>query len=701
MRVNRRRIVKVAVASSLVLGFWATVLPGVAGAAQAGDAPSPASPDIQFILNSFSFLVWGVLVMWMCAGFTMLESGSVRTKNASMICLKNVGIYSIAALAYFVVGYNLMYVDVDGFIGTFRFLTGPTEAEAALFDGATGRMDEIVGNGHSAMSGWFFQVMFVATTASIVSGAILERVKLWMFWAFTLVLTAFIYPIAGAWAWGGGWLGEQGFQDFAGSTVVHVTGGCAALAALLVVGPRRGKFRPDGTVKATPPSNVLVVTLGVLILWLGWFGFNGGSQLALSTPTDVVMMSSVLANTNLAAAGGLVAAVVVARPIFGRLGLASSLNGALAGLVAITAGPNIADSGWAVVIGAVGGLLCSVATKLMERLRLDDVVGAIPVHLVSGIWGTLAASIAAGADFGVQLLGVASVAAFAFTASFIVWKTLDLAVGMRVSSDVEYVGQDVGELGIESHPEFVLVPEDYEDYRGPLPGRGPRRRRGRWPDEPGRPAGAMDPRLAAMHPPGWPAPPGAAPPGATPTNQALPHRDNPNHSAGPPGRAPLRRAPPRPPGQPRPQGRDNPNHQARPRRDNPNHQAPPRRAPLHRDNPDDRAPHHPANPNHRAPHHPANPNRRVPPRRAPPHRAPLRRAPLRRDNPDPPAKPLHRASAPHRALPHPTGTGRPARRLRNPAISRLQPRSGLALGVSRYATGPAGTALRGGPCPAL
>ena len=551
MRVNRRRIVKVAVASSLVLGLWAAVLPGVAGAAQAGDAPSPGNPDIQFILNSFSFLVWGVLVMWMCAGFTMLESGSVRTKNASMICLKNVGIYSIAALAYFVVGYNLMYVDVDGFIGTFRFLTGPTEAEAALFDGATGRMDEIVGNGHSAMSGWFFQVMFVATTASIVSGAILERVKLWMFWAFTLVLTAFIYPVVGAWAWGGGWLGEQGFQDFAGSTVVHVTGGCAALAALLVVGPRRGKFRPDGTVKATPPSNVLVVTLGVLILWLGWFGFNGGSQLALSTPADVVMMSSVLANTNLAAAGGLVAAVVVARPIFGRLGLASSLNGALAGLVAITAGPNIADSGWAVVIGAVGGLLCSVATKLMERLRLDDVVGAIPVHLVSGVWGTLAASIAAGADFGVQLLGVGSVVAFSFTASFIVWKTLDLTVGMRVSSDVEYVGQDVGELGIESHPEFVLVPEDYEDYRGPLPGRGPRRRRGRWPDEPGRPAGAMDPRLAAMHPPGWPAPPGTAPPGQPqPPGTAPPGQPQPLGWPARPGAAPPSQ--PRPPGQPQP-----------------------------------------------------------------------------------------------------------------------------------------------------
>ena len=562
MRVTRRRIVKVAVASSLVLGFWAAVLPGVAGAAQAGDAPPTGSPDIQFILNSFSFLVWGVLVMWMCAGFTMLESGSVRTKNASMICLKNVGIYSIAGLAYFVVGYNLMYVDVDGFVGTFRFLYGPTEAELALFDGATGRMAEILGRGHSAMSGWFFQMLFVATTASIVSGAILERVKLWLFWAFTLVLTSFIYPIVGAWAWGGGWLDERGFQDFAGSTVVHITGGCAALAALLVVGPRRGKFRPDGTVKATPPSNVLVVTLGVLILWLGWFGFNGGSQLALATPTDVVMMSSVLANTNLAAASGLVAAVVVARPIFGRLGLASSLNGALAGLVAITAGPNISNSGWAIVIGAVGGLLCSLATKLMERLRLDDVVGAIPVHLVSGIWGTLAASIAAGADFGVQLMGVGSVAAFSFGASFVVWKTLDLTVGMRVSRDVEYVGQDVGELGIESHPEFVLVPEDYEDYRRPLYGPGPRRRRGRWPDEPERPAGAadrqMDPR-PAMHPPSWPVPPGTVPPGAAPPGQPQPPgqrtppgQPRPPGQPQPPGTAPP--GPRTPPGQPRPPG---------------------------------------------------------------------------------------------------------------------------------------------------
>ena len=530
MHVDRSRIVKVALAALLVLGFW-SVLPGAAHAVHPDDVPPPHYPDIQFILSTFSFLVWGALVMWMCAGFTMLESGSVRTKNASMICLKNVGIFSIAGLAYFFVGYNLMYVDVDGIVGTFRFLHGPSAAELTLFDGATNRIDEVVGTGHAVMSSWFFQMLFVATAASIVSGAILERVKLWVFWAFTLMLTAFIYPIAGAWVWGGGWLAERDFQDFAGSTVVHVTGGSAALAALLVVGPRLGKFRPDGRVKATPPSNVLVVTLGVLILWLGWFGFNGGSQLALATPVDAVVMSSVLANTNLAAASGLIAAVIVARPLFGRLGLASSLNGALAGLVSITAAPNIAESWWAVIIGAVGGLLCSLATRLMERLKLDDVVGAIPVHLVAGVWGTLAASIAGGADFGVQLLGVASVTAFTFTASFIVWKAIDLTVGMRVSRDVEYVGQDVGELGIESHPEFVLVPEDFDDYRLPLDSRsGRRRRRGRQ-DQPERPTSPGDGRIDPRHgpPPGWHGPPGAGPPGAGQPGAGQP-------GAGPPGR---------------------------------------------------------------------------------------------------------------------------------------------------------------------
>ena len=512
--------------------------------------------DIQFILNTFSFLVWGALVMWMCAGFTMLESGSVRTKNASMICLKNVGIFSIAALAYYFVGYNLMYVGVGDLVGTFEFLYSPTPAEASLFDGATGRVAEVVSNGHSTMSAWLFQMLFVATTASIVSGAILERVKLWAFWAFTIVLTAIIYPIVGSWSWGGGWLHQRGFQDFAGATAVHTVGGCAAIAALLVAGPRLGKFRPDGSVKATPPSNVLVVTLGVLILWLGWFGFNAGSQLALSTPADAVVMSSVLANTNLSGAAGLVVAVIVARPIFGRLGLASSLNGALAGLVAITAAPNVADSWWAVIIGGVAGLLCSLATRLLERLKLDDVVGAVPVHLVSGIWGTLAASFSAGADFGVQLVGIASVSAFTFVASLIVWKAIDVTMGMRVSRDVEYVGQDVGELGIETHPEFVLVPEDFDDYREPLASRRRRSRRPRDRNEP-----PMDPRLR-VPPPAGPAPArGAAPGGAAPPAWPGPAGGLPPGWSGPPAGAPpagpTRGAPPggaAPPGRAGPGG---------------------------------------------------------------------------------------------------------------------------------------------------
>ncbi len=263
----------------------------------------------QFILNTFMFLVWGSLIMWMAAGFTMLEAGAVRTKNASMICLKNVGIYSIAGLAFYFIGYNLMYVDVGDIIGSFKLLYGPSADELALLDGDASAAAAVAENGYAVMSDWFFQMVFVATAASVVSGAIAERIKMWSFFAFTVVLTAFIYPIVGAWTWGGGWLAQLGFQDFAGSTIVHSTGGWAALAGVLVVGPRLGKFRSDGTVTPTPPSNVLIVTLGVFILWFGWFGFNGGSQLALGSVFDAVAMSNVLVNTNLAAAAGVVAAL--------------------------------------------------------------------------------------------------------------------------------------------------------------------------------------------------------------------------------------------------------------------------------------------------------------------------------------------------------------------------------------------------------
>ena len=426
----------------------------------AGSAGAEVPGESQFVFNTFSFLIWGALVMWMCAGFTMLESGSVRTKNASVICLKNIGLYSIAGLAYYFLGYNLMYVDVSGWIGSFQLLYGPSADELALLDGQEDAKAAVVESGYSVMSDWFFQMVFVATAASIVSGTLAERVKLWSFFAFITVLTALIYPIIGAWTWGGGWLSEMGFQDFAGSTIVHSTGGWAALAGAIVVGARRGKFRPDGSVKPTPPSNVPAVTLGVFILWLGWFGFNGGSQLALGGAVDAVAMSNVLANTNLAAAAGVMAAISVARPILGRVDLLAGLNGAIAGLVAITAGPDIVDHYWAVVIGAIGGVICTAGMKVMENLKLDDVVGAVPAHLFAGVWGTLAVCIAAGGNFVTQLVGVFAIGAFVFVVSLLVWLVLEKTVGVRVSETVEELGQDTAELGIEAYPEFMLMPDE-------------------------------------------------------------------------------------------------------------------------------------------------------------------------------------------------------------------------------------------------
>ena len=460
-----------AILAAAGIGFLVFFLarPGVAHAAG-------VEGETGFVLNTFAFLVWGALVMWMCAGFTMLESGSVRTKNAAMICLKNIGLYSIAGLAFFFIGYNLMYVgvgrdlsigavDFGGAIGSFKFLYESSAAEIALIGGQEGAVTAVVedGAGYSTMSDWFFQMVFVATTASIVSGTLAERVKMWSFFLFTLGLTAIIYPIVGAWTWGGGWLSDLGFQDFAGSTIVHSTGGWAALAGVLVVGPRLGKFRRDGTVRPTPPSNILVVTLGVFILWLGWFGFNGGSQLALGSALDAVSMSIVLVNTNLAAAAGVMAAIIAARPILGRIDLFAGLNGAIAGLVSITAAPDVVDHYWAVIIGAVGGLLCVGGLKLLEKIKLDDVVGAVPAHLFAGIWGTLAACIAGGATFHVQLIGILSIGAFVFLVSYGLWHLLDRTLGARVSRQVERLGQDAGELGIESYPEFVLMPEMEDD----------------------------------------------------------------------------------------------------------------------------------------------------------------------------------------------------------------------------------------------
>ena len=444
----------IAIAAALILPALAFVAwPHAAHAAGVSD-------ETQFILNTFAFLIWGALVMWMCAGFTMLEAGSVRTKNASMICLKNIGLYSIAGLAFYFIGYNLMYNNVQSVIGTVVWpLYGPSADEIALIGGDDSALEGVISNGYSVMSDWFFQMVFVATTASIVSGTLAERVHMWSFFLFTLLLTAFIYPIIGAWTWGGGWLSEMGFQDFAGSTIVHSAGGWAALAGALVVGPRLGKFRPDGSVRATPPSNVVLVTLGVFVLWFGWFGFNGGSQLALGSAGDAVGMSNVLVNTNLAAAAGVITAIALSRLVFGRIDLLVGLNGGLAGLVSITAGPDIAPHFWAVIIGITGGAICTGGIKLLEIVKVDDVVGAVPVHLFAGVWGTVAVCIAAGGNFVTQLIGILSIGAFVFGSSWVVWFAIEKTIGVRVSEATERIGQDAAELGMESYPEFVLMPE--------------------------------------------------------------------------------------------------------------------------------------------------------------------------------------------------------------------------------------------------
>ena len=431
-------------------------------------ARADAAAQTDFVLNTFAFLIWGALIMWMCAGFTMLEAGSVRTKNASVICLKNIGLYAIAGITFYFVGYNLMYLDVGNIIGTLTFGYGPSAEEIALLTAVgeeapaaeiAAAAEAVAGNQYSVMSDWFFQMVFVATTASIVSGTLAERVKLWSFFVFTVILTAVIYPVVGAWTWGGGWLSEMGFSDFAGSSIVHSTGGWAALAGALVVGPRLGKYRSDGSVKITPPSNVPAVTLGVFILWLGWFGFNGGSQLALGGVENAVAMSIVLVNTNLAAAGGVLASLIVSRPLLKRVDLLAVLNGAIAGLVSITAGPDVLPHSMALLIGAVGGVICTAGLVLLERLRIDDVVGAVPAHLFAGVWGTLAVCIAGNHSFGIQLLGVVSIGGFVFGASWLSWTLIEKTMRARVSETVEELGQDAAELGIEAYPEFVLMPD--------------------------------------------------------------------------------------------------------------------------------------------------------------------------------------------------------------------------------------------------
>jgi len=423
----------------------------------AGPAQAEVSAETQYIFNTFSFLITGAFVMWMAAGFAMLESGLVRTKNTATICLKNIALYSIAGIMFYVIGYHLMYTDVGAFMGSLNLLYNPAEAELALINAeeATPELVEAaIAGGYASMSDWFFQMVFVATAASIVSGTLAERIKVWPFLVFTVVLTGVIYPIQGAWSWGGGFLAELGFSDFAGSTVVHSVGGWAALTGAIILGARKGKYGPDGRVNPMPGANLPLATLGTFILWLGWFGFNGGSQLALGSALDAAAMAIVFVNTNLAAAAGVVAAMLTAQMLFKKVDLTFALNGALAGLVAITAGPDLQNHLLAIVVGGVGGALVVLFVPLLDRLRIDDVVGAISVHLVAGVWGTLAVGIFGGGDLIAQIIGIVAVGAFVSAISAALWLGLKVTVGIRVSEEVEDLGLDKAELGMEAYPEF-------------------------------------------------------------------------------------------------------------------------------------------------------------------------------------------------------------------------------------------------------
>jgi len=422
-------------------------------------AQAQVSDETKFVFNTFSFLIHGILVMLMAAGFAMLESGLVRTKNTATICLKNIALYSIAGIVFYLVGYSLMYTDVNGgFIGTLDWFYRSSDAELALInaggDATAEQVKAVVGNGYSVSSDWFFQMVFVATAASIVSGTVAERIKLWPFMAFVVVLAAFIYPITGSWVWGGGWLSEMGFTDFAGSTLVHSVGGWAALTGAIILGARNGKYASNGAVRPIPGSNLPLATLGTFLLWFGWFGFNGGSQLALGSALDATVMSIVYVNTNLGAAGGVVAAMVLTYLIYKKVDVTMALNGALAGLVSITAGPDLQDPSISILVGAIGGVLAVLSIPLLDKFKIDDVVGAIPVHLVAGIWGTLAVGIFGGSTISVQLTGIAAIGAFVVVTSALLWTILKLTVGIRVSDEEEAQGLDKSECGMEAYPEF-------------------------------------------------------------------------------------------------------------------------------------------------------------------------------------------------------------------------------------------------------
>ena len=435
---------------TLLLAATVAALPAL-GLAQEADAVADAAPTFDeigpYIMTTLLFCMAGFLVFFMAAGFAMLEGGLVRSKNVTMQMTKNIALYSIAAIMYWVMGFNLMYPgDFNGYVGTFFAPTvldpvGVAAADAALDYASVG-------------SDFFFQLVFVAATASIVSGALAERIKLWPFLIFVVVLTGVMYPISGSWQWGGGWLSEAGFSDFAGSTIVHSVGGWAALAGAIILGPRIGKYR-NGQVVPMPGSNLALATLGTFILWLGWFGFNGGSQLAMGTVGDVSDVSRIFANTNMAAAAGSVTALILTQVLYRKPDLTMVLNGALAGLVSITAEPLAPSLFGALWIGAVGGVIVVFAVPLLDKLQIDDVVGAIPVHLFAGIWGTIAVVFYNGdASLMTQLTGIAAYGVFTFVGSAIVWFILKATMGIRVSEEDEITGLDMSEMGMEAYPEF-------------------------------------------------------------------------------------------------------------------------------------------------------------------------------------------------------------------------------------------------------
>ena len=406
----------------------------------------------NYAIDTFYFLVMGVLVMFMACGFSMLEAGMIRAKNTSEILTKNVALYSISCIMYLLVGYYIMYMNntEGGWLPSFGWLIGVENTTEEIVSGTAGG----VATDHSERSDYFFQVVFVATAMSIVSGAVAERMKLWAFLIFAVVMTGFIYPIQGMWTWGGGWLSELGYSDFAGSGIVHMCGAAAALAGVILLGPRAGKYGPNGHVNAIPGCNMPLATLGMFVLWFGWFGFNGGSELKLSNVDEANAVAQVFVNTNIAACGGLVAALILARLWFGKADLTMALNGALAGLVAITAEPLAGSAFVSMLIGGVGGLLVVGSIVLLDKLRIDDPVGAISVHGTCGIWGILAVTITGDATILGQLAGIAGIFLWVFIASGIVWLILKVTMGIRVSEEEEMSGVDIAETGIEAYPEF-------------------------------------------------------------------------------------------------------------------------------------------------------------------------------------------------------------------------------------------------------